>query len=150
MKHCARSITRRFVATWHEFSRANAVCRFSDGCHGAYCRGVEYPRPFMRQNQPRSPPDTLLPVCLDPAATRREAIERLYVRRILTQLCLQNSISCVGKAEIKADINPLTISSLLFTVTDLRTWKVYLGYWEVNAISSNITVSFLCFKYYCI
>jgi len=59
---------------------------------------------------PRTPPLAL--VFLDLAPTRHEAIERLYIRRILTQLCLQNSISCVGKAEIKADINPLTILAL--------------------------------------
>lgn len=122
---------RRFVATWHGSSRANAVRCVSDGRRGAYCRGVEYLRPFMRQSHPRTPPVTLPPVFLDPAATRCEAIERLYVRRILTQLCLQNSISCVGKAEIKADINPLTILATLY------------GHWLMKRYVWDIEIHFI-------
>lgn len=103
--------TGDLVTTWHKFSRASAVCCVLDGRRDAYCHGVEYPRPFMRQYQPRSPPGHPRPCCVVLLFQRRRSarLSRLYVRRILTRLCLQNTISRVGKAKIKADINPLTI-----------------------------------------
>lgn len=48
------------------------------------------------------------------AAMRRARLhpDCIHIRPILTQLCLQNTIPHVGKAKIKADINPLTIPPL--------------------------------------